>query len=390
MPLMKTLDKAILVGARRKTLRKKLKISTLINWTVNCILAIGFLWQIISLLNLYLSYPTNIFIETKFNSYRKSLPALTFCTNIGDQIGTTDDIFLANNISDYILEIFILNHDNSMIFLTENFTETFIESVGKRFYCLTFNSLIKGEFQISFSKNSPCSISAKSQFQLSHNERLVFVFGHSGIKNKWFLTMHSSFNYPSSYGWDGIDVEENYFYILSYAVQTYHLLESPHSTNCLNYKEKTVFLSREDCVRKCRIRESQSKCGVVSHEIDVFRGEPNLRLSETIVEEKCIERLDLKKLCYEMCPNDNCLIPYYKPIVVTQGTQELGGLSVNIIIPSEPETSYHHKPSVEIIEFLCYLASTVSLWFGFSLFSIISYVKSIELNVIFTKIIQKL
>ena len=45
---------------------------------------------------------------------------------------------------------------------------------------------------------------------------------------------------------------------------------------------------------------------------------------------------------------------------------------VKIIIPFEPKTVYYVKPSKEIVEFVCYLASTLSLWFGFSILSVSS------------------
>ena len=192
--------------------------------------------------------------------------------------------------------------------------------------------------------------------------------------------MHGSYKYPTSYGWNGIDCKQSFWYTLSYSVQTYHLLESPYSTDCLNYRRDTPFLSREDCVRKCRVNESNTKCGVISHETDVFSGEPNIRFAKSSEEEECIKRLDLKKYCYDMCPKDDCLITYYKPIVMTEANRGYDNLAVSVIIPSEPETTYHHKPSVELIEFLCYLASTVGLWFGVSIFSIVFNLKSIKFN----------
>ena len=199
--------------------------------------------------------------------------------------------------------------------------------------------------------------------------------------------MHGSYNYPSTSDWYGVGLKQSFWYTLSYSVQTYHLLKSPYSTDCLDYKRDTPFLSREDCVRKCRVNESKTKCGVISHETDIFRGEPNIRFAKSSEEEECIKRLDLKKYCYDMCPKDDCLIAHYKPIVLEEINKNMDDLMVSLIVPSEPETTYHHKSSVELIELLCYLASTVGLWFGVSIFSVISYLKSIKLNTIFDKII---
>ena len=214
---------------------------------------------------------------------------------------------------------------------------------------------------------------------------MIIHFTNFGVHNNWFLWMHSSFSYYSSYDWNGINLSKSFEYTFTYAVQSYQLLESPYSTDCNNYRETTTFLSREECVRKCRIRESLSKCGVISYETDVIRGEPNVRFSGKPEEEECIERLYLKKYCYDMCPKDDCLIDHYKQIEIAKyGAINQDEMTVAIFFSSEPETSYHHKPSVPLIEFLCYLASTIALWFGVSMFSIIFYLKSIN----FEKIIS--
>ena len=72
---------ALSLGSKRKLVNNKL--NNLFNLFVILVLITGCLLQIISIFNLYLSYPTNIFIETKFQSYSKTLPAISFCTNIG-------------------------------------------------------------------------------------------------------------------------------------------------------------------------------------------------------------------------------------------------------------------------------------------------------------------
>ena len=88
-----------------------------------------------------------------------------------------------------------------------------------------------------------------------------------------------------------------------------------------------------------------------------------------------------------MCPKDDCFTTYYKSIEIAQFKDyDKEELFVGVFFSSEPETSYHHKSSLQLIEFLCYLASTVVLWFGVSIFSIIFYSKSINFKKIFAKI----
>ena len=132
---------------KRKNLGYKIGVWTSLNSIITLILMTGCLLQISSIFDLYLSYPKNIFIETKFKSNYKSFPALTFCTNIGEFSGqSTDDIFLDKNISEYVDNIYVLGPDYGTDPLYENFSRTVIESVGKKYFCLTFNSQINFKF----------------------------------------------------------------------------------------------------------------------------------------------------------------------------------------------------------------------------------------------------
>ena len=97
--------------------------------------------------------------------YYNSLPAITFCTNIGDQSGHfTDDIFGKNYSNEIIQDVFILGADQSAVIshrdghLYDKISETVIESVGKKYYCLTCNSIIKCKlFVFIIIINTSCS-----------------------------------------------------------------------------------------------------------------------------------------------------------------------------------------------------------------------------------------
>ena len=144
---------ALSLGRGRGTKRKGLN-NNFFNLTIILVLITGCLLQIISIFKLYLSYPTNIFIETKFQSYYKSLPAISFCTHIGDNSGqSTDHIFGHKNVSDYVMNMIIWAPGfGKWNVFPDNFTLNVIERLGKEYYCLTFNSLIKCELIILHNK----------------------------------------------------------------------------------------------------------------------------------------------------------------------------------------------------------------------------------------------
>ena len=58
------------------------------------VMAIGCLWQSISIIQIYTSYPTQIEIITEFDLYEDSLPSLTFCKKTNRHDGkNTEEIF---------------------------------------------------------------------------------------------------------------------------------------------------------------------------------------------------------------------------------------------------------------------------------------------------------
>ena len=101
---------------RREKFGDKIKVSTVTNFIITLVLMTGCLCQITSIFKLYLKYPTNIFIETKFKSYCNSFPAITYCTNIGEQSGqSTDDTFWKNYLNKIIQNFFILSPDHQIV-----------------------------------------------------------------------------------------------------------------------------------------------------------------------------------------------------------------------------------------------------------------------------------
>jgi hypothetical protein len=76
----------------------------------------------------------------------------------------------------------------------------------------------------------------------------------------------------------------------------------------------------------------------------------------------------------------DCVKRYFTPRVIASGKIEdyYNETAVHISIPMEPNKIYCYLPKIETIEFLCYLASILSLWFGFSFLSIYILVEKLQ------------
>ena len=175
--------------------------------------------------------------------------------------------------------------------------------------------------------------------------------------------MHNTYDLPSSVEWKAVAIHHNHHFKLSWILHSFRLLEKPYETNCLNYRLNSKHMSRKACIRDCKIKTSLKECHVVDNTIDLYKEDQAMNFS--MVEEAwCIKQIDFDTICRRECPHYDCLIDYYKPIVIHDyfGIQ----LPLEISIPNEPETAFHLEPKFQTIEFICYLASTLGIWFGFS------------------------
>ena len=198
---------------------------------------------------------------------------------------------------------------------------------------------------------------------------------------EWWLFIHSVNEQISSYDWNSINLKANHHYEIIYTQKSYKLLPSPYATNCIDYSLKRGLKSRNDCIRKCQIRQSMDKCGVIAEGIDVYSGEQNVIFAETDEEFNCTNSLDFDGHCLEECANNDCSKQYIEMKIIEDQelSEEYGNINiVSLWLPFEPKSTFIHRPSIETVEFLCYLASTLSIWFGFSIISVYSWLISLS------------
>ncbi len=194
-----------------------------------------------------------------------------------------------------------------------------------------------------------------------------------------WLFIHDWLDIPNGYEWNTIKIESSQWYSISYSLDTYLLLSKPYPTDCIDYYIKTKFLSQKDCVRKCKIRESIDKCNAIPNQTNLFEWEIRRFYGKYSVD-NCSQNLDLNKKCNYFCQNMDCVKTYFTPRVVASGQIAINSnmTIVEISIPMEPNKIYCYLPKIETIEFFCYLASILSLWFGFSFLSIHILVEKLQ------------
>ena len=133
-------------------------------------------------------------------------------------------------------------------------------------------------------------------------------------------------------------------------------------------------MSRTECLRKCQIRRSIDECKAISEETTVIQEEVN---GECQLNLACFNITKLKNNCKKMCSQKDCIQNYIKPIVIDKYSwifclDILDNMEnkCDLVIksPWEPQHTFAYRPKMETTEFLCYIASILSLWFGFSIY----------------------
>jgi len=186
------------------------------------------------------------------------------------------------------------------------------------------------------------------------------------VKNFGCLIYMTHFNEKLNLeSWDIAYLKDKRYYSIEYTLNTYHLLPSPYSTSCFNYIE---YDSQNDCLEKCQIRSNPKECVTLPVR---FKTHAELRkfISHNLTN-FCEKKIDKSIDCSEVCKKKDCVKNFYSPHVKVEDYYNESGNQIFISPSSVPLITYRTNPKLETIEFLCYMASIVGLWYGFSFLSV--------------------
>ena len=212
--------------------------------------------------------------------------------------------------------------------------------------------------------------------KLKRNQILSIKIDLDPIWNLTYLYVHDWHSIPTGWSWDTIAITPGKRYALSFEKKTLKRLKSPYGTDCIDYEKSTPFQSRHHCLTHCRIKKSLEVCAVIGDETNVVLNQSG-RFAQSPQDVDCIEKLTLDKNCWDSCSHPDCTANFFRAVKYFEKPVEpyfIGNTSydscVMIRIPLEPQTVFNYKPKLETIEFLCYVASLIGLWFGLSIASI--------------------
>ena len=172
------------------------------------------------------------------------------------------------------------------------------------------------------------------------------------------------------------------------------LLPSPYKTNCFDYT-KIGCKSRTDCVDKCNIERGLKQC----KSLPLYTKGDKHNNRDEYKESDCMWYFNYS-ICEDKYKSPDCINEYFSlKTTLDSSFKALGDnnydaflsnmgehmnqsgikigsvIEIRIIFSEEPDTIYIHLPEVYCIEFVCFIGGVISLWTGFSIFSLYAHGK---------------
>ena len=183
-----------------------------------------------------------------------------------------------------------------------------------------------------------------------------------------FIIFHSPDEVPrySKNNWVGIYPEKQQKIFLSYTRSQVQLLKDPYATKCKNY-DVDGYKSREECVDECFVVKYRSVENRWPAPVAASL-EERLPVSDMT---NYTNYGNISRFCNQKCGRqENCLTVYYEVEkylnVWRRPGETYDGFTVVIMSPRGMDATYKHNPKIQLIEYICYVASLLSLWFGAS------------------------
>ncbi len=168
--------------------------------------------------------------------------------------------------------------------------------------------------------------------------------------------------------------------VLTYDLYQSELLEWPYQTNCRFYNRTTNFLSQGHCLDDCRIVNYNKAFSITPSEVlfqenDPYSKEirfdqwsdyknPNQSFKDCmdLIEDKC------KNVS---CSNDDCVKFEYVPMIRKNEPSE--NLTIGVTTARGPDFNVWFAPSINLIDFVTYVLTTIGFWTGFAPLSLYFY-----------------
>lgn len=368
--------------------RRHWKSIVTISYWIGCF--IGFIIQSNEICRVYFAYKTTTWIEMSIPD-ELPIPSLSVCIRYFDNLNRTnnEDYGLANNATFLnesspltLKQIFKLTPSSidtlkdcnlriQDMFEAKPFNQSecldkfnITKYYTQEFICYMY--FIKSNMSISFKDVSHSLYWPNAIFQINlknvNSSQWLYVI----VDPKSTLPLYSR-NFGKSFGREASDPLSFNYFTVTFRHNEIIRLEPPFETMCTNDKNE----EESECIRRCLIEKLRG--------IDRF---PSSEMTSVPVDMKHVNGYDYKnstmqknidfinKDCKNSCKRPLCNLSYATTEVAFSNMNEHDILRFKLMIPNSASAIITFNPKTHLLDFVIYLCSCLSLWFGISVASI--------------------
>ena len=200
----------------------------------------------------------------------------------------------------------------------------------------------------------------------------LFYFKLSSFISKLYITFHSRKELIKCFSRQKfieykVDYKTCY---LEYHKTVVHSMAKPYETNCMDYRD-VGFDSRNDCINKCRIRAFQDQWPnkwpgyyLTDNTSSQLKIDDSYEMFGTNLTFDFLFGSKCRPICEA---RTECYSEYYDLKFKIRGLNFNDSNYLSVASPMVPDLIYTQSPEIHVEEFLTFIGSVVSLWFGFSI-----------------------
>ena len=237
-------------------------------------------------------------------------------------------------------------------------------SLSRKFLCFTLFQQMSNQsedrYLIDYDRNTRNDRTALMKLSRTPSDNYVILHAHSrSVKVQTLFDL--------DYGIADIMCERIYF---SFRKSVIQLLPKPYETECVDHKQWS-FDSRYDCLMRCKVRRYLETTGKFPFNFLSYELNSSFKFDNEFSAQNDLRFGDECRKSIECDPRPDCYREYYKITdfdrIKPWKSEQVMNNSLLINFPTRPATVTIHKPKIYLEEFLCYIASIFSLWFGVSI-----------------------
>jgi len=361
-----------------------IKLEKIIRYCLAFICAIGCLYQILMISIIYFSYETVTDVRYGIDAFI-SLPAITICT-LKSSLMRKD--YLQQNgiqLQDYTSR---LDHLNNLT-IKEQFKALYtaeeilnlcytLGTEGLNHRGLISNCINISKIRTSIDYDEYCiTLFSQSNGEPDQNYLIDFDSNLSrDYRSLVYITLKFSFNYLFlhsrneiiRYSKDKYELQFNQrdqeIISIRYRITSVLLMSKPYSTSCLNYNLKGYY-SRSECIFQCKTSYFKKQMNVWPGNYKTDDNEINLFMYD---DSESRLKFYLRDKCNKICGSEiDCYNEFYSYDVIREPINTINYRWIHIRKPFYPKEVVQHWPKIRFEEYLCFVASIMSLWFGLSI-----------------------